>query len=343
MPDTPLAVRSVTTLSIQPQSSLRMQVPLRAARSCVLWGQGAGLTRSPPAPSGPPANAPRDAGMLTALAPLPRPTGHLAVPWPCAGPGSQTLRRGPAPAACIPPPGCTRGLQMLMAGRHPWSTGTAGPPSQTRRVKRSAGWGSWAPLGEASKAIARAGTPPWPGGRGSFTKKPVGPTGLWPGLCRGLPQPPPQRQGLLPPSPQPGKEGQKLPRVPVCLAQPPRPTPGGHLSLTPGLSPPPGTLLQAWPPPQSPGGVLSLGRTLSPQPWLSAGGWSPGPRSPALPCCVAGCLPRDGPGSDTPGKQGPPGRIHTSTLQVCKQVYCQARGAAPCLDGRCPVSSLAMP
>lgn len=108
----------------------------------------------------------------------------LAVPWPRAGPGGQTLRQGPALAARILPPGRTRGLQMLKARRLPWSAATAGPPSRTRRVKRSAEQGSWAPRG-GLQGHSQSGDSSLARRRGLLHERARGTKGLWPGLCRG--------------------------------------------------------------------------------------------------------------------------------------------------------------
>lgn len=107
----------------------------------------------------------------------------LAIPWPCAGPGGQTLRQAPALAARRPAtwmhtwaPDAGEGQAALERSPHrptarthqvKRSEGQAAlecgphrPTAGTHRVKRSAVWGSRAPLKEASEATDKVGTPP---------------------------------------------------------------------------------------------------------------------------------------------------------------------------------------
>lgn len=161
-----------------------MRAPLRAARSCVLWGWGP-VSREAPQPSRailltPHAVLACQLHSRPCLTPLAEACRPLAPCWTWR----PDLPQGPALAARSPPPGCTRGLQVLQARRLPWSAATAGPPSRSRRVKCSAEQGSWAPRGglqghsqSEDSSLARR--------RGLLHERARGTKGLWPGLCRG--------------------------------------------------------------------------------------------------------------------------------------------------------------
>lgn len=166
----------------------------------------------PPTLSGHPADAPRGAGLSTALSrPCLTPTGEACRPWPRAGPGGPDLPRGPALAALV---------RHLGARGAPGAAGPAGslershrpgPPSPGRRVKCSAEQGSWAPRG-GLKAHSQRDSSLAQGM--SLARRARGTKGLWPGLCRGPHSPTSAPGPPSPCAPQPSEEGQKLPPGP---------------------------------------------------------------------------------------------------------------------------------
>lgn len=278
-----------------------MWVPLRAARSCLLWGGGPVSREAPQPPRALLLPPPRCWHVNHTCVPASPHQLKLTVPWLRMGPGGQTLRRGPALAARRPPPGYTRGLQMLVRAGQPWSAAPTGPPARAHRVKHSEGGGPERPSGRPPRPQTKRALLPDQAPGGSFTKKPVGPRGLWPGLRWGLPQPPPPAPGSS--SSQPtawrgGSEAAPGRRLPSSATAPHTQSPpyGGQLliSLTPGLSPPPGAPLQAWPPPHPPlassrSGTLSA---LSPGCLRGLGAWDhdPHPHPAVWPATCRGTL-----------------------------------------------------
>lgn len=189
---------------------------------------------------------------------------------------------------------------MLVRARQPWGAAPTGPPARARRVKHSEGGAPGAPQGglrghrqSRHSSLTRR--------RGLLHKEAGGTSGPVAWAPRGSPTAPtPSARVFFLPAHSLARRVRSCPGSPSSQlshrAHTRRPPYGGQLltSLTPGLSPPPGTPLQAWPPPHPPlassrWGTLSA---LSPGCLRGLGAWDhdPHPHPAAWPATCRGAL-----------------------------------------------------
>ena len=197
-------------------------MPLRAARSCLLWGGGPVSREAPPTPSGPPAAAPVVLACQPHLRPCLTPPAEARRPltWrpdPPVGPcprstASTTWMHTWAPDA---------GEGQAALGRSPHRPTRPGPP-----VKRSDGGAPGAPQG-GLRGHRQSGHSSLTRCQGLLHKEAGGTKGPVAWAPRGSPTAPtPSARVFFPAHSLASRV--RSPWVPVFPAQPPRPTPEGH-------------------------------------------------------------------------------------------------------------------